>query len=124
MTREDVVRLHMEYVVRGEGRRLLSRLGEREGETLGCFCAPEGGLTEHDQPFVCHGQNLLKLLSWRRRRIEEKRAALASGAPTYRVVRESQISFRTGHVEGAIVASGLAFEEARRFAGTSRPDGG
>lgn len=75
MTREDAVHLHMEWMVRGEGRRLLARLGELEGHVLGCWCSPKGGLTEHDEPYACHGQNLLKLLSWRRKKLEEKRAA-------------------------------------------------
>ena len=26
------------------------------GKTLGCFCAPPGGLTKDDKPFICHGQ--------------------------------------------------------------------
>jgi hypothetical protein len=80
-TRSDAVRLHMEWMVRGEGRRLLKRLGELEGEILGCWCAPEGGVTEHDEPYVCHGQNLLKLLAWRRKKLEEKRAARGPGEP-------------------------------------------
>jgi hypothetical protein len=27
-----------------------------KGKTLGCFCAPKGGVTAEDRPFCCHGQ--------------------------------------------------------------------
>jgi hypothetical protein len=63
--------LYKEWIVRGEGRWLLRCLGELERKTLGCFCAPKGGLTEHD-PLVCHGQVLLRLHSWRRKKIAAK----------------------------------------------------
>lgn len=35
----------------------LIALRRRNGSlTLGCFCAPKGGLTVRDVPFICHGQ--------------------------------------------------------------------
>lgn len=70
--RREAIELYMEWIVRGERRHLLTRLGELEGEILGCFCAPSGGVTERD-PLVCHGQVLLILLDWRRKRISGKR---------------------------------------------------
>lgn len=81
MTRQDVLTLHKEWILRGEGRRLLGQLGELEGEILGCFCAEAGGIDEHD-PRVCHGQRLLKLLRWREKKIAQKkqRAARANRA--------------------------------------------
>ena len=72
ITREDAVALYKEWIVRGEGRRLLKRLGELEGETLGCWCAKKGGVGAHD-PLICHGQILLLLLEHRRRKIEKKK---------------------------------------------------
>ncbi len=71
IARGEGITLFKEWIVRGDGRRLLRDLGELEGKTLACWCAPTGGVTEHD-PLVCHGQVLLKLLSWRRRKISEK----------------------------------------------------
>lgn len=70
--RGDVIEKYKEWIVRGDGRHLLGRLGELEGKTLGCFCVPKGGVTEHD-PLVCHGQVLLKLVAWRGKKIEERR---------------------------------------------------
>lgn len=71
ITREEAVRLYLEWIARGEGRWLLRHLGELEDEVLGCFCAPKGGVSEHD-PLICHGQVLLKLLAWRRKKIHQK----------------------------------------------------
>jgi hypothetical protein len=34
---------------------------ELHGKTLGCWCAPPGGVTVEDLPWVCHGQVLLSL---------------------------------------------------------------
>jgi hypothetical protein len=74
ITRGDAITLYKWWIVRGEGRRLLARLGELEGATLGCFCAPEGGVGA-DDPLVCHGQVLLRLLEHRRRKLREKLGA-------------------------------------------------
>ncbi len=71
--RAEAIRLFKEYVVRGEGLHLLKDLGELDGKTLGCFCAPKGGAGAHD-PLVCHGQILLLLGEHRRRVMERKRA--------------------------------------------------
>lgn len=81
--RDDAISLFKEWIVRGvpgygDGRHLLSRLGELEGKTLACWCAPKGGVTEHD-PLVCHAQILLKLVSWRRKKIVERREARGGG---------------------------------------------
>lgn len=72
IARGDGVELYKEWILRGGGRWLLCHLGELEGRTLGCWCAPKGGLTEHDR-LVCHGQVLLTLLAWRRKKISEKK---------------------------------------------------
>ena len=83
LRRGEAIDLYKEWIVRGvpghgDGRHLLSHLGELENQVLGCFCAPEGGVTEHD-PLVCHGQVLLILVAWRSKKIDEKTsAALAS----------------------------------------------
>ena len=71
IVRGEAIELYKEWIVRGDGRWLLGHLGELEGATLGCWCAPKGGVTEHD-PLLCHGQVLLKLVSWRRKKISEK----------------------------------------------------
>jgi hypothetical protein len=34
-----------------------------QGKTLGCFCAPKGGITATD-PHICHGQVILSYLNW------------------------------------------------------------
>lgn len=78
LMRGEAVSLFLEWILRGEGRWLLRYLGELEGEVLGCFCAPKGGVSEHD-PLICHGQVLLRLLAWRRKKIREKQAE-ASGS--------------------------------------------
>ena len=40
---------------------LLAQLPELDGKTLGCWCAPKGGLTASD-PLICHGQKLIRLI--------------------------------------------------------------
>lgn len=72
MSRDDVLELYKEYILRGEGRPLLRDLGELESKVLGCFCASSGGVGVHD-PVICHGQILLKLLEHRRRKIAKKK---------------------------------------------------
>lgn len=42
---------------------LMSCLKDLKGKTLGCWCAPKGGLTVNSRPMRCHGQILLKLLA-------------------------------------------------------------
>lgn len=64
--RLDSIRSYEKWITEGEGRRLLEDLGELEGQTLGCWCAEEGGLHAGDD-LKCHGQVLLKLLDERRR---------------------------------------------------------
>lgn len=68
--RAEVLRKYKDYLLRGEGRHLLGRLDELEGSTLGCFCAPAGGLTTQDETH-CHGQLLLQLLQHRRRTLDK-----------------------------------------------------
>jgi hypothetical protein len=40
---------------------LLARLPELKGKRLACWCAPEGGVTAADRPYICHGQVLAEL---------------------------------------------------------------
>lgn len=70
--RGEAVELYKEWILRGAGRRLLKDIGELEGKTLSCWCAPKGGVGAHD-PLVCHGQILLLLVEHRRRVIQRKR---------------------------------------------------
>lgn len=42
---------------------ILERLPDLVGKTLGCWCAPKGGLTTEESPFKCHGQVLIKLVN-------------------------------------------------------------
>lgn len=74
ITRGAAVKLYKQWILRGEGRPLLRRLGELENVTLACWCAPKGGVRAHD-PLVCHGQVLLLLLEHRAKKISEKRSA-------------------------------------------------
>lgn len=66
--RAEVIEAYKQWLVFGEGRSLLKRLGELEGKVLGCWCAERSGLTANDD-LVCHGQILLKLLEHRRTKI-------------------------------------------------------
>jgi hypothetical protein len=72
--RNEVLAKHKEYLLRGEGRHLLGRIGELDGKTLGCFCSPPGGLTVHDKTH-CHGQLLLQLVELWRTKHRGKEAA-------------------------------------------------
>jgi hypothetical protein len=61
-TREQVLEKYRSYIL---GRPdLLAELNELRGRTLGCWCAPPGGLTA-DEPLVCHGQILASLVNRR-----------------------------------------------------------
>lgn len=71
-SREQVIEKYKEWIVHGEGRHLLRRLGELEGKVLGCWCSPPGGLTASDS-LICHGQVFLKLIAHRGKKIEEKK---------------------------------------------------
>jgi len=64
--RHEVLAKYKEYLLRGEGRHLLERIGEHEGKTLGCFCSGPRGLTTHDET-RCHGQLLIKLVEFRQK---------------------------------------------------------
>jgi hypothetical protein len=66
--REEVIEKYKQWLIFGEGRPLLKRLGELEGKTLGCWCADYGGLSAGDG-LICHGQILLKLLQHRREKL-------------------------------------------------------
>lgn len=71
IVRGGAIALHEEWMLLGGGRRLLEkRLRELDGEVLGCWCAPAGGVGLH-HPLVCHGQNLLRLLYRRTRTPDE-----------------------------------------------------
>lgn len=70
--RDDVIEKYKNWLVYGEGRPLLRRLGELEGQTLGCWCASQGGVTVEDE-LICHGQILLKLLEHRGKKVENRR---------------------------------------------------
>lgn len=75
IVRGEAISLYKEWILRGEGRWLLRHLGELEDEVLGCFCARKGGVGvpyEHET-LICHGQVLLVLLAWRRKKVREKR---------------------------------------------------
>ncbi|CAA9353039.1 MAG: hypothetical protein AVDCRST_MAG93-7206 [uncultured Chloroflexia bacterium] len=71
----ECVQLFTEWICRGEGRYLLNQLGELEGKTLGCYCAPKGGTDHTHRPWVCHGQVLLALLQHRRAKLSRRAAA-------------------------------------------------
>lgn len=73
ITRGDSLTLFKHCIVHGAGRHLLRDVGELEDQTLGCFCAPKGGVGAHD-PLVCHGQILLALVEHRRKKIAERLA--------------------------------------------------
>lgn len=70
--RDEVIEAYKGWIVHGDGRPLLKRLGELEGKVLGCWCAGHGGLTANDE-LLCHGQILLKLLEHRREKIDARR---------------------------------------------------
>jgi hypothetical protein len=45
----------------GRARWVREHVHELRGKTLGCWCAPSGGVTAKDTPWCCHGQVLLEL---------------------------------------------------------------
>ncbi len=60
--REEALRLFEDHARTDPG--LMARLPEARGKVLACWCAPPGGVGEHE-PLICHGQVLLRLLCWR-----------------------------------------------------------
>jgi hypothetical protein len=57
--RDDAIQRYRGYLL---GRAdLLARLPELKGKRLACWCAPKGGVTAADTPYVCHGQVLAEL---------------------------------------------------------------
>lgn len=71
--RDEVIEKYKQWLVFGSGMPRLKRLGELEGKTLGCWCADHGGLHAGDE-LICHGQILLKLLEYRRKKIAQRRS--------------------------------------------------
>lgn len=69
--RREVLARYKDYLLRGEGRHLLEQISELEGMTLGCYCAPRGGITADDET-QCHGQLLLQLVARRRAGLQER----------------------------------------------------
>lgn len=57
---EEAIERYREYVMSSPD--LMSKLSQLKGKTLGCWCAPKGGLTTDDRPFKCHGQILLEIM--------------------------------------------------------------
>lgn len=53
-TRDEAVEKYRDYILHGEGKRLLGRLHELEGKTLGCWCMPNKS---------CHGDILIELIT-------------------------------------------------------------
>jgi len=60
--REEALRLFEDHV--RTDPRLMPRVTELRGKVLACWCAPPGGVGEHE-PLICHGQVLLRLLCGR-----------------------------------------------------------
>lgn len=56
--RAEVIRKYEAWLQ--EQPHLLARLPELRGKVLGCWCAPEGGVTANDT-VICHGQILARL---------------------------------------------------------------
>lgn len=73
--RHACIARYKNWIVYGDGRHLLADLHELEGRTLGCFCAPDGGVTHETRPWVCHGQVLIALLAHRAKKISERTTA-------------------------------------------------
>lgn len=60
-TSKDAIRLYEEWI--RQQPELLKQLPHLKGKTLGCFCAPKGGVgIDSGEPVFCHGQILLKLI--------------------------------------------------------------
>lgn len=94
--RRAVLARFEEELRRGSLSHLLPRLRELDGLALGCWCAPKGGVGPAD-PLVCHAQILLKVLS-----------ELSAKWATYRVVRETNLTFDASVVERRVLAGGLS----------------
>lgn len=120
--RHEVIEKYKQWITKGDGRRLLVRLGELEGKTLGCWCAPSGGLTADDD-MLCHGQILLKLLEHRRRKILEKRneskktqSQHTTTATVVRLQYDSYDDLGLGRFSQVIENGGLPSAQAARLA--------
>ena len=61
--RDQCLRKYQTYLLGrvATDRDFRRRILELSGKSLGCFCAPKGGLTG-DQPHVCHGQVIAEWL--------------------------------------------------------------
>lgn len=49
-------KLKHDEVFQAEVDKLCRLKKKQHGLTLGCFCAPKGGFTANDKPFICHVQ--------------------------------------------------------------------
>ena len=58
-TKKEAVEKYKQYIL--NNKDLLEKTKELEGKTLGCWCAKKEGLTT-DDPFICHGQIILKII--------------------------------------------------------------
>lgn len=61
--RDEVIEKFRAWVETGGDARagwIRDHVGELHGKTLGCWCAPPGGVTAAD-PLVCHGQILARM---------------------------------------------------------------
>jgi hypothetical protein len=52
-SRQEAIQAYENWILLGDGRRLLSDLTELKGKVLGCWCHPKG----------CHGHVLAKLVN-------------------------------------------------------------
>jgi Domain of unknown function (DUF4326) len=57
--RDEAIAQYRGHVLARPG--LVAALPGLRDKTLGCWCAPPGGLTAADTPYVCHGQVLAEL---------------------------------------------------------------
>ena len=63
-TREQSIAAYKPYFARrlAQDPIFRQRLEALRGKVLGCFCAPPGGVTCADKPYVCHGQVIVEYL--------------------------------------------------------------
>ncbi len=62
--RDEVIAKYMNWVITGvdqSARWIRANIHKLHDQTLGCWCAPPGGVTAEDLPWVCHGQFLLSM---------------------------------------------------------------
>lgn len=61
-SRDEAVSKYREWILEGDGKKLLSQLSELEGKTLGCWCCQIPSIYHEGMKMVCHGEVLMEII--------------------------------------------------------------